>query len=130
MKERSPPKATPKNRPFVLFAISKDRIFHILSSIVEYSEQILFDSYRSKVIIDNSANAHKCSEKFMFTDKIEPIISNVVATIGEKYLIPKCIFTVIWSWTGDEGQLHTNKLNTLLYFPYSTANILSTTKFD
>ena len=34
----------------------------------------------------------------MFTDKIEPIISNGVATIGVKYIIPKWIDTVSWSW--------------------------------
>ena len=50
----------------------------------------------------------------MFTDKIEPIISNGVVTIGGKYLITKEIGTVIWSWTDDEGQLHKNKLNNVL----------------
>ena len=40
----------------------------------------------------------------MFTDKIYPIIYNVVATIGGKYLIPKGIGTFIWSWTDNEGK--------------------------
>ena len=31
----------------------------------------------------------------MLTDKIDPIITNVMATIGGKYLIPKGIGTVI-----------------------------------
>ena len=47
----------------------------------------------------------------MFTDKIEPIISNGFATIGGKYLIPKWIGTVTWYWNDDEVQIHTNKLN-------------------
>ena len=47
----------------------------------------------------------------MFTDKIDPIIYNGVANIGGKYLIPKGIDTVIWSWTDYEGKLHTNILN-------------------
>ena len=38
----------------------------------------------------------------MFTDKIELIISNGVSTIVGKYLIPKCIGTVNWSWTDDD----------------------------
>ena len=33
----------------------------------------------------------------MFTDKIEPIISNEMETIGGKDLIPKCIGIVSWS---------------------------------
>ena len=63
----------------------------------------------------------------MLTDKIEPIISNGVATIGGKYLITKGIGTIIWSWTDDERQLHTNKLNNVLYFVDSPDNILSAT---
>ena len=58
-------------------------------------------------MVDNSANAKVCSEEDMFTDRIDPIISNGVATIEGKYLIPKGIGTVIWSWTDDDGQLHT-----------------------
>ena len=50
----------------------------------------------------------------MFTNKINPIISNVVVTICRKYLISKLIDTVIWSWTDDEGQLYTKKLNHVL----------------
>ena len=63
----------------------------------------------------------------MFTDNIDPIITNVVATIGVKYIIPKGIGTVIWSYTDYEEQPHTNKLNNLLYFPESTFNILNST---
>ena len=50
----------------------------------------------------------------MFTDKIEPIIYNGVIDIGGNDLIPIGIGTVIWYWTGDEGQLQKNKLNNLL----------------
>ena len=52
----------------------------------------------------------------MFTDKIEPIISNGVATIGGNDLIQKGIDTAIWSWNYDEGQRHKQKLNHVLYF--------------
>ena len=34
--------------------MSKDRIFHVLYSRVEYSEQVGFDSDGSKSIVDNS----------------------------------------------------------------------------
>ena len=45
----------------------------------------------------------------MFTENTDPIISNGVAKIGGKNIIPKGIGTVSWYWTDDEGQLHTNK---------------------
>ena len=41
----------------------------------------------------------------MLTDKIDPTISNGVATIDGKYITPKGIGTVIWYWTDDERQL-------------------------
>ena len=63
----------------------------------------------------------------MSTETIEPIIYNVVATIGGKDLIPKVIRTVICYWNDDERQLHTNKLYNLLYFPDSPVNILIAT---
>ena len=46
------------NRPFVFCKISKDRICHILSSRVESSEQVVFDSDGSSFIVDNSTNSH------------------------------------------------------------------------
>ena len=52
----------------------------------------------------------------MFPENIEPIISNGVATIGAKDLIPKGIGRFIWSCTDYEGQLSTNKFNNVLYF--------------
>ena len=55
----------------------------------------------------------------MFTEKIDKIISSEVENIGEKDLITKVIFIVSWSWTDNEGKLHTEKLNNLLYFPDS-----------
>ena len=45
----------------------------------------------------------------MFTYNIEPIISNVVATIGGKDVITKRVFIVRWYWNDDEGQKHKNK---------------------
>ena len=84
-----------------------------------------FDSYGSSVIVDNYANDNICSEEDMFTDKIYPIISNGVTTIYGKYLIPKGNVTVSCTWTDDEVQLYTNKLNNLLYFPDSSVNIIS-----
>ena len=66
----------------------------------------------------------------MFTEKIEPIISNGVSTIGGKDIIKKLIGTVSWSWTDEEGKLHTKKLNNLIYFPDSPVNILSGTVLD
>ena len=50
-----------------------------------------------------------------------------MSTIGGKDLISKSIDTVSWSWTDDEGQLHTQKLNNGLYSTESPVNIISAT---
>ena len=46
----------------------------------------------------------------MFTDKIEPIISNGVATIGGKDIIPKRIGKIRQSWDDKNGKLHIKTL--------------------
>ena len=61
----------------------------------------------------------------MLNEKIDIIVTNVVVTIGVKYIIPKGVFEVSWSCTYDELQLHNKKLNNVLYFPYSSVNIIS-----
>ena len=66
----------------------------------------------------------------MFTDKVEPIISNGVETIGVKYIISKGIGTVIWFWNDDYIKLNTNKLNNILYLLDSPVNTLSATVLD
>ena len=63
----------------------------------------------------------------MFTEKIDPIISNEVATIHGKDYIRNGFGTVSLYWNDDEGQLQTKKLNNLLYFTDSPCNIQSTT---
>ena len=63
-KERNnPPKCQTKNRPFIFYTISKDRICHIISSRVESSEQVVFEYDGSPVIVNNSATAHIFSEE-------------------------------------------------------------------
>ena len=94
------------------------------------SEQVRFYFDGSLVIVYNSTNAHIFSEEDMFTDKIDPIVSNGVATIAVKDIITKDIGTVNWYWTYDEVQLHRMKLNNVLYFTDSPANILSATALD
>ena len=59
----------------------------------------------------------------MLTHKINPVISNGVATIGETNIIPKGIDTVSWYQTDDWGQLQ-KQLNNVLYFTDSPGNIL------
>ena len=87
---------------------------HILSSRLKSLEQVGFDYDSSSLIVYHPTNTHIWSKEDMFTNKINPIISNVVVTICRKYLISKLIDTVIWSWTDDEGQLYTKKLNHVL----------------
>ena len=81
-------------------------ICHILSSKAESSEGVVFDSDGSIVTVDNSANAHIFSEEEMLTNKIEPVVSIWVATIGISDIIEEEIGTVIWSWTDYEGYLN------------------------
>ena len=69
---------------------------------MEYLEQILFDSDGTSLIADNSSNDYICSEEDIFTDNIEPIISNHVAAMCVKDLIPKGIGTASWLWNDDE----------------------------
>ena len=78
---------------------------------MEYSQQIWFGYDGSRVIVDKYDNAQKWSKEYIFTDKIEPILSNTVATIGKKDTVPKGIGTVSWYWNDDEGQLHKKKPN-------------------
>ena len=78
-------------------------------------------------MVDNSYNTHILSEENLFTDKIEPIISNEVATEGIKYLIPKGIGTVTSSWNEDGGEINTQKLNYLICLPYALVDIISAT---
>ena len=123
---KNPPKVHTKNRPF--YSAKFQRIGYATCYIQKWDpKKKIFDSYGSSLIFDNSVNDNICSEEDMFTEKIEPIISNELANIGGKYLIPKWIVTVSWSWTYDEGKLHTKKFNNVLYFPYSSFNILSET---
>ena len=51
------PKGHTKDRPFCFYKMSKGGICHILYSIVESSEQVVFYSDGSSVIADNSCNA-------------------------------------------------------------------------
>ena len=66
----------------------------------------------------------------MLTDKIDPIIYNGVKNIGNQYPIPKGIGTFIWFWTDDEGKLHTNKSNNVLYFTDSPVSIINATELS
>ena len=83
---------------------------------MESSEPVGFDSDGSSFIVEKYSNAHILSEEDMFTDKIEPIISNGMVNIGGKDIITKEIITVRCSCTEDVGQLHTHKLNNVIYF--------------
>ena len=63
----------------------------------------------------------------MLTEKIDSMISNIVATIGVKSLIQKEVGTISWSWNDYDRQMHTKKFNYVLYFPDSPVKILSST---
>ena len=54
----------------------------------------------------------------------------MVATIVVKYLRPKGIGIVFWSWTDNRSQLYPNNLKDLIYFTNSPVNILSKTGLD
>ena len=50
--------------------------------------------------------------------------------MGGKDLITKMIVVVSWSYNDNEGELHTKKLNNVLYDPDYPVNILSETALD
>ena len=52
----------------------------------------------------------------MFTDKIYPMMSNGVSTIGGKDIHPKGAVKVIWSCTDDLKKTYKNKFKNVLYF--------------
>ena len=97
---------------------------------MESSEQVGFYSDGSSGIVDNSTSSHKLSEEDIFTDKIEPIIYNGVESIGGKDHIPKGVGSVSWSWTDDEGKLHTKKFNKVIYLSDLPVIILIATALD
>ena len=95
--KKEAPQSHTKNRPFVFCTVLKDVVCHILSSRVESSEQVKFDSDGLSAMVDNSENAQICSEEDMIPDKIHPTIYKGVATISGKDLFPKGVGTVMWS---------------------------------
>ena len=76
-----------------------------------------FKSNGSSVIFEISANTNIFSENLMFIGNIDPETTNLVATIGGKDRNPRFIVTFLWPFTDDEGQIHTDDLNSALYFP-------------
>ena len=50
-----------------------------------------------------------------------------MANTGDKDLVPKGVGIGSWSLAYYGGQLHINKFNNLIYFPYAPINILSGT---
>ena len=81
--------------------------------------------HRSTALVDKYDDAHIFLGVDMFTDKIEPLISNWVTTIGGNDLILKGVVTFFCPCYDDEGKLHTKTKDNLLYFPYSPVSIIS-----
>ena len=79
------------------------------------------------MVVDNSDNTHSCSYYWVFSGKIELVITNRVDTIGGKYLHKKGIGTVFWSWTYDKRELRSDSLKYILYFSDLPVKMLSAT---
>ena len=58
---------------------------------MESPENFGFESDGYSAIVDHYANAHILSEEEIITDKIDPIISNLVTTVVEKILLEKVL---------------------------------------
>ena len=65
----------------------------------------------------------------MFVGEIRPLQHMKVATIGGKGHKASGTGTVKWSWYDDDGILHEQFIQDVLYFPASPINILSVTEF-
>ncbi len=55
--------------------------------------------------------------------------NSVVATIAGQVNMPLGVSTVKWSWTDDNGDLHTHLIENVYYFPASPINILGVIAF-
>ena len=94
------PDVTTKINP--LSSAQFQRIGYTTSSVQVWGTHNKFGlNHGSSVISDDYADDHILSEEDMFTEKIEPIISNGVSIIGVKCVIPIGVVTFIWSFTDD-----------------------------
>ena len=64
----------------------------------------------------------------MFTE-FKETNKGIVATISCKLNRPAGIGTVKWKWKNDNGVMHKELLEQVLYFPQSTITIMSVTEF-
>ena len=89
----------------------------------------MFNTDATFVVCDNSANTHICNNKSMFTEFKEKN-KGIVATIGVKLNRPEGIGTVKWKWKDDNGVMHKELLDQVLYSPQSPIIIMSVTEFS
>ena len=88
-----------------------------------------FDSYYTAIICDNSANVHVCNDLNCFKGELVKDKTFQVATIGGNHNRANGVGVVVWKWKDDNGKLQTFEVKNVLYFPDSSVNILSVTKF-
>ncbi len=86
-------------------------------------------SSTTTVICDNSANVHICIDQSFFINMVKADRNSVVATITGQVNMPQGVGTVSWSWTDDNGDLHTHLVEHVYCFPASPINILGVTAF-
>ncbi len=103
-------------------------VYNVDDKVKNSSKNSIFDTDATFVVCDNSANTHICNDKSMFIT-FKETTSGMVATIGGKMNKPAGIGTVEWKWKDDEGIIHTERLEDVLYFPSSPINIMSVTAF-
>ena len=123
---------------------SKDRSRHFYLATLELPEiltkafaydsrgsTVSFDSDSTTIVLDNSATCHICNDKDMFIGNITPIPKDSqlgVETAGGTAK-PVGFGSIRISFRDNDGKMHVETIEDVLYFPSSPVNILGITKF-
>ena len=92
---------------------------------------VSFDSDSTTIVLDNSATCHICNDKDMFIGNITPIPKDSqlgVETAGGTAK-PVGFGSIRISFRDNDGNMHVEMIEDVLYFPSSPVNILGITKF-
>ena len=108
--------------------VSFTSVLNVDDKVNKSNSNSMFDTDATFVVCDNSENNHICNNRSMFYDFKEPN-KGIVAKIGGNLNWPAGIGTVKWKRKDDNGVMHKELLEQVLYFPQSTITIMSVTEF-
>ena len=91
-------------------------VFNVDDKVNKSNSNSMFDTNATFVVCDNSANTHICNNRSMFTD-FKETNKGIMATIGGKLNRPSGISTIKWKWKNDNGVMHEELIEQVIYFP-------------